>query len=679
MKKKDFSLKNKGFSLVELLVAMAIVSVVGSVIIGVMTFSTKSFGRSSAETNLQEDAQVILAQMGNYIIDTDVALRYYVDVDPDGSGTSILKDDQYPGGALDFQKKWLEIFKNDGSDMTVETLIWKKSSGEINYRREKVDAHGSRTTDIADTLLADQVDGFAVDLTKVADNREVGLELTLEKGDAKYDSSKTVNMRNTLQITGDPTPVIDNPVVSTVTGVKVYPKETEMSTNSQKSFQAVVHGTNNPSQQVTWTIEGNTSSSTQIHADGRLWIAPDESADTIIVRATSVQDPGKSGTATVTVKHESLYNFEVTPLSVGMRPGQMQDFHALVTKKTNNEVVDRAEITWRIVSGDTTAGAFQTNTGADNVFTAALKAKVPQTLKVTVTAKVDGNQIGAKDIEITIDGKRDLSKYPLIEGQFLNIQGSGFNFYGSKLFASDNRCNIHVSMVEGNPGGGILLDNGEKQIHLVSQNMTVNGKTEWVSCAKQLEDYCFQDDIVKTTDLRSGLAKILNNPSLLGEGYQIYQVNDEGWEYNFYQGRDELNQYKTIIYKPKGRLTIQLAGRSLANCIIVAQDSIEIQGNEFKMAEVPEGMNAPIIYSMEGNVVMSCGGTTKSEAILYAPKGNVDIRGNGLNLHGFIFAGLGEKAADDKTAGRVTIANGANIYQSDAAIRTFDMLLDLCD
>ena len=55
------------------------------------------------------------------------------------------------------------------------------------------------------------------------------------------------------------------------------------------------------SQEVTWTVEGATSKNTTIDQDGNLTIADGEKAAVLVVRATSVADPSKSGVSYVTV------------------------------------------------------------------------------------------------------------------------------------------------------------------------------------------------------------------------------------------------------------------------------------------------------------------------------------------------------------------------------------------
>lgn len=89
---------------------------------------------------------------------------------------------------------------------------------------------------------------------------------------------------------------------ATVTSVTVSPATATLSAGGQRQFTATVAGTGIFSQGVNWTITGATSSETTIDGySGVLVIGADEPAGTITVKATSVQDPTKSGTATVTV------------------------------------------------------------------------------------------------------------------------------------------------------------------------------------------------------------------------------------------------------------------------------------------------------------------------------------------------------------------------------------------
>lgn len=86
-----------------------------------------------------------------------------------------------------------------------------------------------------------------------------------------------------------------------VSAVAVTPSALTMGKGTSTQFAATVTNAGFASTGVTWSISGQQSANTRIDGQGRLYIAQDESATTITVKATSVFDTGKFNTATVTV------------------------------------------------------------------------------------------------------------------------------------------------------------------------------------------------------------------------------------------------------------------------------------------------------------------------------------------------------------------------------------------
>jgi hypothetical protein len=96
----------------------------------------------------------------------------------------------------------------------------------------------------------------------------------------------------------------------TVTDITVSPATATVAPGGTKQFTATVIGNNSPSTAVTWSVEGTgkkagTTISNASGTAGLLTVASDETA-TLTVKATSLADPEKSGTATVTVAVESI-------------------------------------------------------------------------------------------------------------------------------------------------------------------------------------------------------------------------------------------------------------------------------------------------------------------------------------------------------------------------------------
>jgi len=90
-------------------------------------------------------------------------------------------------------------------------------------------------------------------------------------------------------------------VVPTVTGVIISPDSVSVDKGKTQQFSAIISGTNNPEQTVTWTVTDNTSRETNISAEGVLTVGNDESITPLTVIATSKVDISKKGSVTVVV------------------------------------------------------------------------------------------------------------------------------------------------------------------------------------------------------------------------------------------------------------------------------------------------------------------------------------------------------------------------------------------
>jgi hypothetical protein len=91
--------------------------------------------------------------------------------------------------------------------------------------------------------------------------------------------------------------------IPTVTLVSVSPVNPTIRRGDGQTFTARVQGTGNPGQEVTWKLDGvgGTPSATTITSNGMLIVSPAETLSGLIVTATSVDDPTKSGTSMITI------------------------------------------------------------------------------------------------------------------------------------------------------------------------------------------------------------------------------------------------------------------------------------------------------------------------------------------------------------------------------------------
>jgi ubiquitin C-terminal hydrolase len=200
---------------------------------------------------------------------------------------------------------------------------------------------------------------------------------------ASIASSQTVTV--TATSVADPTKsatatVTLNPPVS----VTVTPTSVTLTQSQTQSFSATVTNTGNTA--VTWSLSPVVGS---ITAAG-LYTAPASiaSSQTVIVTATSVADPTKSATATVTLNPPVTVS--LTPSSVSLQPSQTQTVTAAVSGTSNTGV------TWSfspalgsLASGTTTA-----------VYVAPNTAPTTQSVTITATSMADSSKTAAAVIAL---------------------------------------------------------------------------------------------------------------------------------------------------------------------------------------------------------------------------------------------------------------------------------------
>jgi outer membrane protein OmpA-like peptidoglycan-associated protein len=95
-------------------------------------------------------------------------------------------------------------------------------------------------------------------------------------------------------------PAVAAPSAPTITGLTVNPAVATVNQGATQRFTAVVNGTNNPPQTVTWSVTGG-GAGTSISPDGLLTVGPTQNPGALTVRAVSTVDTSRSASAAVTV------------------------------------------------------------------------------------------------------------------------------------------------------------------------------------------------------------------------------------------------------------------------------------------------------------------------------------------------------------------------------------------
>lgn len=117
----------------------------------------------------------------------------------------------------------------------------------------------------------------------------------------------------------------ETPIVSLVT---VTPGEAEVEPGGSIQYRATVSGANLTDTSVIWSVSGGTSAETRIDENGLLTVGMDETADELIVTATSNQDSSQSMTAIVMVLPSEIEETKPTEPATSAPitdPGQPQN------------------------------------------------------------------------------------------------------------------------------------------------------------------------------------------------------------------------------------------------------------------------------------------------------------------------------------------------------------------
>jgi len=177
---------------------------------------------------------------------------------------------------------------------------------------------------------------------------------------------------------------------ATISNVTVSPSTATVNKGATRQFSATVTGRNNPSRTVTWTVNGVTG--TTISTTGLLTVSANETASTLIVKATSTVDTTKSGTATVTVTGAtaSVTNVTVNPSTATVNKGATRQFSATVTGQNNPSQT----VTWSV------NGVTATGISAAGLLTVA-SGETASTITVRATSTVDTTKFGTATVTVS--------------------------------------------------------------------------------------------------------------------------------------------------------------------------------------------------------------------------------------------------------------------------------------
>ncbi|MCL1857665.1 MAG: leucine-rich repeat protein [Oscillospiraceae bacterium] len=193
-----------------------------------------------------------------------------------------------------------------------------------------------------------------------------------------------------------------------VTNVIVSPQDIEVQQGGTHQFGATVEGENNPEQTVIWSVSDNESDETTISDIGLLTVGLDETANTLIVTATSTIDTNKFGMATVIITSDIPTPFYGISLDVSAYTFIDNTAKTVTITNTGNQPTGELIIT---LNGEDSNAFIISKTSIDDIaigefdtFDMVPKTELTEgTYTVTVTLSGDNGISASFDVNFTVN------------------------------------------------------------------------------------------------------------------------------------------------------------------------------------------------------------------------------------------------------------------------------------
>lgn len=279
-------MKNKGYSLVEVVITVAIMSIVLACVLQLMVVGSKMYTKTSISADVQTEAQLLESQLNNLIVDAECGV--YAQVKAEG-GTAVTDTSGFTADA------YIKVFNYN----VAYYIAWDEDSQKIFYLEKTVTdgVVADLTTDEQDVtnwyLMGEGVSNFVPDTSHVTnEQRLVTVRLEVTKRDEHYVTVQNICLRNNVLESNELGEIYSGEAVDgelIPTAVTVSPQVVSANRGTNTVFSAVVssNGQIVPSQEVVWDVTGETSAGTYIASDGTLTIGWDETASVLNITATA--------------------------------------------------------------------------------------------------------------------------------------------------------------------------------------------------------------------------------------------------------------------------------------------------------------------------------------------------------------------------------------------------------
>lgn len=255
-KRDRVKLNNRGFSLVELIVGIAILVIVSGAALGFMMTSTKTYKNVSDDVDLQEEAQIVMNQLETMVQNAGKGVNFMYkgktitenpadSVEVEGFSFSASDIDT---SAVDVDYKILYVYNQENRYV----ITFDVKNNKLMYREEArlKDESGTKFVNSfedksgSDALMCEYLEDFDVTLTSNDSKVVLNISLTMEKGVKTHKTNQNFFLRNSILLNTNVASIYpDTPEIETTyTDMVVKMGGRSFKPNTTNSFDIVIEG-----------------------------------------------------------------------------------------------------------------------------------------------------------------------------------------------------------------------------------------------------------------------------------------------------------------------------------------------------------------------------------------------------------------------------------------------------
>lgn len=172
MRQRGRGRRNAGFTLVELIISVAILGIIGLSASGFLVTGSRVYSSVSYSVRLQYESQLAMNQMQDYVLDCDA------------------------GAAWDSANQTLYLVSGEDGARTMRVFHYDGGSGQLLYGA----GAASETGVTAGDLMAEHLTGMNVALQPASERTgrtdEALVTMTFSRGGKSYTGTQTIALRN---------------------------------------------------------------------------------------------------------------------------------------------------------------------------------------------------------------------------------------------------------------------------------------------------------------------------------------------------------------------------------------------------------------------------------------------------------------------------------------------------